>query len=314
MTATFAIEVQGLTKSYREVRAVAGVDLRIERGEIFALLGPNGAGKTTTVEILEGYRTRDGGSVSVLGLDPGRHRQQLKSQIGIVFQSTGLDRYLTVSETIAMYASYYPRPRPVDEVIELVGLGEKRDSRVLKLSGGQQRRLDVAIALAGNPDLLFLDEPTTGFDPSARHEAWEVVKSLAALGKTVLLTTHYMDEAQYLADRVAVISAGRIVAEGPPATIGDRQLANARIRYRLPADRPDDRPPPDLADEPGLDGFIELAPDDLTGALYRLTGWAIERGIALETLQIVRPSLEDVYLALTDPPEPAPAPGRRHSS
>jgi ABC-2 type transport system ATP-binding protein len=214
--ATAAVDVRGLTKSYRDVHAVAGLDLSIQRGEIYALLGPNGAGKTTTVEILEGYRSRDGGTVTVLGYDPGHQRRQLKSRIGIVLQSTGVDRYLTVAETIAMYAGYYPDPRPVQEVIELVGLRPKRNTRVIKLSGGQQRRLDVAIALVGNPDLLFLDEPTTGFDPSARHEAWEVVKNLAALGKTVLLTTHYMDEAQYLADRVGVITAGRIVAEGPP--------------------------------------------------------------------------------------------------
>ena len=202
-----AIEVTGLTKSYGDVAAVAGLDLRIDTGEIFALLGPNGAGKTTTVEILEGYRHRDGGSVAVLGHDPGRERKQLKPRIGIVLQSTGVDRYLTVAETIRMYASYYPHPRPVGEIIGLVGLSEKRDTRVIKLSGGQQRRLDVAIALAGDPDLLFLDEPTTGFDPSARREAWEVVRNLAALGKTVLLTTHYMDEAQYLAGRVPASSA-----------------------------------------------------------------------------------------------------------
>ena len=228
-----AIEVRGLTKACGGVHAVRGIDLTVERGQIFALLGPNGAGKTTTVEILEGYRSRDGGTARVLGYDPARQRQQLKRQIGIVLQSSGMDRYLTVSETVAMYAGFYPRPRPVDEVIELVGLEAKRDAQVLKLSGGQQRRLDFAIALAGNPDLLFLDEPTTGFDPSARHEAWEVIKNLAALGKTVLLTTHYMDEAQYLADQVAVISSGLIMAEGPPATIGNRELARARIHYRL---------------------------------------------------------------------------------
>ncbi|HXP19075.1 MAG TPA: ABC transporter ATP-binding protein [Streptosporangiaceae bacterium] len=331
MDATAAVEVRGLTKSYRDVHAVAGVDLRIERGEIFALLGPNGAGKTTTVEILEGYRSRDAGSVSILGYDPGKQRQQLKSKIGIVLQSTGVDRYLTVAETIAMYASYYPNPRPADEVIEIVGLAAKRDTRVLKLSGGQQRRLDVAIALAGNPELLFLDEPTTGFDPSARREAWEVVKSLAALGKTVLLTTHYMDEAQYLADRVAVISAGRIVAEGPPATIGDRERASTHIRYRLPDGTSGGEPPADLTGPPDPDGYVNLVPDDLTQALHRLTGWAIERGIRLETLQIVRPSLEDVYLALTDgepggggtdsatagadgPARRSRTPGRRNSS
>ncbi len=294
-----AIEVRGLTKSYGDVRAVRGIDLLVERGQIFALLGPNGAGKTTTVEILEGYRSRDDGTVKVLGYDPARQRRQLKSQIGIVLQSSGMDRYLTVAETVAMYAGYYPRPRPVDEVISLVGLQAKRDARVLHLSGGQQRRLDVAIALAGNPDLLFLDEPTTGFDPSARHEAWEVIKNLATLGKTVLLTTHYMDEAQYLADQVAVISGGQIVAEGPPATIGNRELARARIRYRL-ADGA--TPPADLLAPPGPDGLIELAPDDLTAALHRLTGWALEQHVELTGLEVIRPTLEDVYLELTGSP------------
>ncbi len=311
-----AIEVRGLTKSYGSVQAVRGIDLTVERGQIFALLGPNGAGKTTTVEILEGYRSRDSGTVKVLGYDPGRERQPLKSQIGIVLQSTGVDRYLTVAETIEMYAGFYPHPRPVGEVIELVGLQEKRDTRVLKLSGGQQRRLDVAIALAGNPDLLFLDEPTTGFDPSARHEAWEVIKNLAALGKTVLLTTHYMDEAQYLADQAAVISNGRIVAEGPPATIGNRELARARIRYRLEDGA---TPPADLTAPPGPDGLIELTPDDLTAALHRLTGWALERHADLTGLEVTRPSLEDVYLQLTDNPaapaavQPATGRGRRRS-
>ena len=310
-----AIEVRGLTKSYGGVHAVRGIDLTVARGQIFALLGPNGAGKTTTVEILEGYRSRDGGTVQVLGYDPGRQRQRLKSRIGIVLQSTGVDRYLTVAETVAMFAGFYPHPRPVDEVIELVGLEAKRDTRVLRLSGGQQRRLDVAIALAGNPDLLFLDEPTTGFDPSARHEAWEVIKNLAELGKTVLLTTHYMDEAQYLADQVAVISSGRIVAEGPPTTIGNRELARARIRYRL-ADGA--TPPADLTAPPGPDGLIELAPEDLTAALHRLTGWALEHHVELTGLEVSRPTLEDVYLELTDgeaeaaSPEPATTgPARR---
>jgi len=298
-----AIEVHGLTKSYGSVQAVRGIDLYVERGQIFAMLGPNGAGKTTTVEILEGYRSRDGGTVEVLGLDPARQRQRLKSEIGIVLQSTGMDRYLTVAETVAEYAGFYPHPRPVDEVIEMVGLEGKRDTRVLKLSGGQQRRLDVAIALAGDPDLLFLDEPTTGFDPSARHEAWEVIKNLAALGKTVLLTTHYMDEAQYLADRVAVISNGRIVAEGTPATIGNRELARARIRYRL-ADGA--VPPPDLTAPPGPDGLIEVVPEDLTIALHRLTGWALDQHVELTGLEVIRPSLEDVYLNLTAAPA-APA-------
>jgi ABC-2 type transport system ATP-binding protein len=232
-----------------------------------------------------------------------------------------VDRYLTVVETIAMYAGFYPHPRPVDDVIDLVGLAAKRDTRVLKLSGGQQRRLDVAIALAGNPDLLFLDEPTTGFDPSARHEAWEVIKNLAALGKTVLLTTHFMDEAQFLADQVAVISSGQIVAEGPPATIGNRDQARARIRYRLAGPA---TPPADLIAPPGLDGLIELVPDDLTAALHRLTGWALEQHVELNGLEVIRPSLEDVYLELTDSPvaqagteqaavAPAGGKGRRRS-
>jgi ABC-2 type transport system ATP-binding protein len=297
------IEVRQLTKSYGQVRAVAGVDLQIARGEVFAMLGPNGAGKTSTVEILEGYRHRDGGEVRVLGLDPGKQGRQLKPHIGIVLQSTGVDQYLTVAETIVMYSGYYAHPRPVDEVIEVVGLANKRNSRVVKLSGGQQRRLDVAIALAGDPEVLFLDEPTTGFDPSARHEAWDVVKSLAALGKTVLLTTHYMDEAQHLADRVAVISEGRIVAEGAPATLAGRDSARATVSFALPKDV---MTPPDLGVRRLADGSVEFVPEDLTAALYALTGWALEQSVSLDSLRVVRPSLEDVYLQLTDPAQPAP--------
>jgi ABC-2 type transport system ATP-binding protein len=318
MPGTPAIEVKDLTKSYGDVAAVDGLDLEIQVGEIFAMLGPNGAGKTTIVEILEGYRRRDGGEVRVLGYDPGRERRLLKPLIGIVLQSTGVDRYLTVSETIEMYASYYPHPRPTGEIVELVGLDTKHETRVLKLSGGQQRRLDVAIALAGDPDLLFLDEPTTGFDPSARREAWEVVKNLAELGKTVLLTTHYMDEAQYLADRVAVMAAGRIVATGTPEELGDRQIDGVRIRFRVP---PGTVLPADLAGPATADGRVELVPDDLSRTMYRLTGWSLEYGIELEQLEIIRKSLEDVYLELTggDPTEPeevtpggsTPSPGRR---
>jgi len=298
-----AVRVRGLVKSYGEVEAVAGVDFDISHGEVFALLGPNGAGKTTTVEILEGYRRCDAGDVSVLGLDPGRQRVRLKPRIGIVLQSTGVDRYLTVAETIAMYSSYYPHPRPVDEVIDLVGLREKRHSRVLKLSGGQQRRLDMAIALAGDPELLFLDEPTTGFDPSARHEAWQVVKNLATLGKTVLLTTHYMDEAEQLADRVAVIAAGRVVATGSPASIGGREVARPTVSYRVPAGTV---PPPDLDGSVTPDGLATFTPDDLAEALYRLSGWAIEHRVSLAGLEINRPSLEDVYLRLTGHPAGRP--------
>jgi ABC-2 type transport system ATP-binding protein len=292
-----AVRVRGLVKSYGAVQAVRGIDLDIHPGEIFALLGPNGAGKTTTIEILEGYRSRDSGEVLVLGHDPGRERAKIKPRVGIVLQKTGVDRYLTVAETIQLFASYYPRPRPVDEVIDLVGLDAKRGARVTTLSGGQLRRLDMAVALVGDPDLLFLDEPTSGFDPSARREAWHVVKSLASLGKTILLTTHYMDEAQYLADRVAVIAAGQIVAEGPPATLADRDLAGARIRYRTP----DGASPPDgLTWTLAPNGFTEIASADVVADLHRLTGWALTNAITLDGLEVTRPTLEDVYLQLTD--------------
>jgi ABC-2 type transport system ATP-binding protein len=293
---SLAVRVRGLVKSYGAVHAVRGIDLDIRQGEIFALLGPNGAGKTTTVEILEGYRRRDQGEVQVFGYDPGRERAKMLPRVGIVLQRTGVDRYLTVAETVRMYASYYPKPRDPAEIVDLVGLTEKQSSRLTTLSGGQLRRLDMAVALAGDPDLLFLDEPTTGFDPSARREAWEVVKNLASLGKTVLLTTHYMDEAQYLADRAAVISAGRIVAEGSPATLGDRNLAGARIRYR----RPDGAVPPDeLTGPTDPDGRTVLESADPVRDLHRLTGWAIDNDVTLAGLEVTRPSLEDVYLALT---------------
>src|SRR5579863_7321054 len=299
-----AVRVRGLVKSYGGVQAVRGIDLDIQPGEIFALLGPNGAGKTTTVEILEGYRRRDGGEVSVFGFDPGRQRAKILPRIGIVLQKTGVDRYLTVNETVTLYASYYPKPRSPAEVVDLVGLTEKRNSRVTTLSGGQLRRLDMAVALAGDPDLLFLDEPTTGFDPSARRDAWEVVKNLASLGKTVLLTTHYMDEAQYLADRVAVIAAGRIVAEGTPDTLGNRDHARAHIRYRLA----DGTVPPD---EPSgvtdTSGFTTVTSADPVRDLHRLTGWALENGIELDGLEVTRPSLEDVYLSLTEDSQEAKA-------
>jgi ABC-2 type transport system ATP-binding protein len=303
-----ALVVRGLRKSYGALEAVAGVDLVIDTGQIFALLGPNGAGKTTTLEILEGYRQRDAGEVQVLGLDPMRERGRLKAHIGIVLQSVGVDRYLTVAETVEMYGGFYPHPRPADEVIELVGLTDKRRSRVIKLSGGQQRRLDMAIALAGDPELLFLDEPTTGFDPSARHEAWQVVKNLAGLGKTVLLTTHYMDEAQALADRVAIMAAGRIVAEGTPDTLAGRNTARTTVRFRLPDVA---GPPPPLSGPVSADGVVEFSPEDLTSALHELTGWALARGVRLEDLRIIRPSLEDVYLQLTDQPAAVPVP--RHA-
>jgi ABC-2 type transport system ATP-binding protein len=290
------IEIQGLTKSYGTVEAVKGIDLHVDRGEVFALLGPNGAGKTTTTEILEGYRKRSGGSASVLGFDPASNDLAMKSRIGIVLQSTGVDPFLTVTETVDLFAGYYEHPRQSDEVIELVGLSEKRDARVNKLSGGQQRRLDVAVALAGDPELLFLDEPTTGFDPNARRHAWDIVKNLAALGKTVFLTTHFMDEAQYLADRVAVIANGEIVAEGTPGTIAGRDTMQARIRYRVPAGA---EPPPGRAAEQQPDGSYELRVEDPTNVLHQITTWAVDHHYAFEVVDASRPSLEDVYIELT---------------
>jgi len=289
------ITVAGLRKTYGDLEAVAGIDLAVRSGEVFALLGPNGAGKTTTVEILEGYRVRTAGEVSVLGFDPADRSRELRRRVGIVLQSTGVDPYLTVRETVALYASYYPSPRNVDEVVDLVGLSEKRDARVIKLSGGQQRRLDVAIALAGDPELLFLDEPTTGFDPGARRHAWDVIRNLAELGKTIFLTTHYMDEAQNLANRVAVIAKGEIVAEGPPSTLVEQHLARTVIRFRRP---PSDLPP-SVHDGSTVGAEIEIAVDEPTRTLHELTSWAVERGIELEGLQVTRPTLEDVYLELT---------------
>jgi ABC-2 type transport system ATP-binding protein len=294
---TVAIDIKGLHKSYGSVEAVAGIDLTVEVGEVFALLGPNGAGKTTIVEILEGYRERSAGDVSVLGHDPAKHERAFRRRIGIVLQSTGIDPYLTVRETVALYAAYYPRPRNVDEVIEVVGLIEKRDVRVLKLSGGQQRRLDVAIALAGDPELLFLDEPTTGFDPGARRNAWEIVRNLTALHKTVFLTTHYMDEAQNLASRVAVITRGRIVAEGPPSTLGGRAAAATIVRFGV-SEHADDLPEVARGARRVASRF-ELSTAEPTHVLHELTGWAVTRGIELDGLEVVRPSLEDVYLELT---------------
>jgi ABC-2 type transport system ATP-binding protein len=291
------IEVEGLHKAYGDVEAVRGIDLHVDAGEVFALLGPNGAGKTTTVEILEGYRSRTAGEVAVLGHDPAKGERSLRDRVGIVLQSTGVDPFLTVRESISMYAGYYPHPRPVDEVLEVVGLTEKRDERVKRLSGGQQRRLDVAIALAGDPELLFLDEPTTGFDPGARRAAWEIVRNLTALGKTVFLTTHYMDEAEHLANRVAVIRRGEIVAEGAPRTLGDRTLGRSTISVQLGGDG--ELPPALAAGDRGKDDVVRLVTTEPVRVLHDLTGWALERGVTLEALRVSQPTLEDVYLELT---------------
>jgi ABC-2 type transport system ATP-binding protein len=293
-----AIEIRGLRKSYGAVEAVRGIDLTVSEGEVFGLLGPNGAGKTTTVEIVEGFRRRDAGTVSVLGFDPAAGDRKLKQQVGIVLQKTGIDPYLTVAETIDMFRGFYSAPRPRDEVIELVGLTEKRDAKVTKLSGGQQRRLDVAIALAGDPRLLFLDEPTTGFDPGARRGAWEVIKNLAALGKTIFLTSHAMDEVEYLADRVAIIAAGRIVAEGTPSTLAGRQTAATMVKFQLPAQGPE--LPEQLRHGATIEGAnVEVATTDPTRTLFDLTSWAIQAHVSLDGLEVARPSLEDVYLEIT---------------
>jgi ABC-2 type transport system ATP-binding protein len=276
-----------LRKSYGEAEAVRGIDLEVMPGEVFAFLGPNGAGKTTTVEILEGYRKRSGGEVRVLGEDPQRAGREWRERIGIVLQSGRLDPYLTVRESLGLYAGYFRAPRPVDEVIELVGLEEKAEARASKLSGGQQRRLDVGMALVGDPELLFLDEPTTGFDPTARRQAWDVIAGLRDLGKTVFLTTHYMDEAQRLADRVTIIAAGEIVARGTPEDLGDRESQPATIHYR----------------DGGREVKVETT--TLVETLHELTGEALARGEDLEGLEVTRPSLEDVYLELTADSEAA---------
>jgi len=292
-----AIAVVGLRKSYGSTEAVRGISFEVAEGEVFALLGPNGAGKTTTVEILEGYRRRDAGTVSVLGMDPARGGARLRERIGIVLQECGIEELLTVEEVLGRQAGYYPRPRPIGEVIDLVGLRDKTGSRVRALSGGQRRRLDLALALVGNPDLIFLDEPTTGFDPAARRNAWDLVKQLGGLGKTVFLTTHYMDEAQFLADRVAVIAGGQLVAEGPPGSIGGRDTGAALIRFALPEGVAVSSLP--LPARP--DGEYALVESqEVTRCLHLLTGWALDRGIELRGLTVTRRSLEDVYLEMVD--------------
>jgi ABC-2 type transport system ATP-binding protein len=278
--ASAAIEVTDLHKAYGPVEAVRGLSFEVERGEVFGLLGPNGAGKTTTVEILEGYRRRSAGDVRVLGHDPASRDRDLQQRVGIVLQSSGFYPRVTVREAVQHFGKAYHRPRDADETIQLVGLSEKADARTRELSGGQRRRLDLALALVGDPELVFLDEPTTGFDPAARRTAWGVVRALKELGKTVLLTTHYLDEAQELADRVAIVKEGRIVAEGPPDQLGPSS-SRYRISYLSDGNR------------------VELQTDDPTELLHRLTRDAISRGERLEGLEVTRPTLEEVYLELT---------------
>jgi ABC-2 type transport system ATP-binding protein len=299
------IRTRALRKSYCAQEVVRGIDLEVGAGEIFAFLGPNGAGKTTTVEMLEGYRSRDGGEVTVLSEDPAGASRDWRSRIGVVLQSCTMPGELTVSELVGLYASYFPAPRPVAETVELVGLGDQRNARAARLAGGQRRRLDVALALIGDPELLFLDEPTTGFDPSARHHAWEVIANLSELGKTIFLTTHYMEEAEALADRVAVIVAGSIVAEGTPDTLGGRDRAPSEISFLAPGGVPPPELPPALAAEARhRDGRIHLESDHPTGTFYALSGWALNHGFELEDLTVGRPTLEDVYLRLTESEEP----------
>ena len=280
-----AIEVRGLRKAYGGNEAVRGIDFDVRRGEVFGLLGPNGAGKTTTVEILEGYRHRDAGQVEVLGVDPAEAGGRWRERIGVVLQSSAMYETLTVAEMLRLFAGYYERSRPVDEIVELVGLKEKRDDRVRRLSGGQRRRLDLGVALIGDPELIFLDEPTTGFDPHARRQAWETLRSLRSLGKTILLTTHYLDEAERLADRVGVLRQGEIVAIGPPSQLIGSAPAT-EIRYR----------------DNGREVVLET--DEPTRVLHELTAKAIAENRELEGLVVRRPSLEDVYLSLTEEETP----------
>jgi ABC-2 type transport system ATP-binding protein len=298
------IEVHGLVMRYGDREVLHGIDLTVQPGMVLGFLGPNGAGKTTTVEVLEGYRRRTAGDVRVLGMDPAAGGRELRERIGIVLQETGHNPDLTVRETVGQFAGYYRRPRPVKEVIGLVGLDEAADRRVRALSGGQRRRLDVGLALVGDPELVFLDEPTTGFDPAARRQAWEVIDDLRDLGKTVVLTTHYMDEAQALADRVAIINAGRIVAEGTPGDLAAAQRVTD-VRFTLPAGTVQADLPPVSGAASARGREVELSTEDPTHDLLALTRWAADRGDALEGLTVSRPSLEDIYLALTGDQEVA---------
>ncbi|MBV8998098.1 MAG: ABC transporter ATP-binding protein [Solirubrobacterales bacterium] len=295
-----AIEARDLRRSYGEVEAVRGVSFEVSRGEVFCLLGPNGAGKTTIVEILEGYRTRSAGEALVLGMDPAHGQRELRERVGIVLQQCGVQNDLTVTELLEMYGRYHAKRRPVDELLELVELGEKRFTRARQLSGGQLRRLDLALALVGDPDLVFLDEPTTGFDPGARRQAWSTIRSLCDLGKTVFLTTHYMDEAQHLANRVAVMNAGQIIAIGRPEELGGRDLRPAEIRFSLPAEWSLGDLPDIPCEQRTLEGerVLVLTKDPVVAA-QRITTWALDHDVELGHFSVSQPTLEDIYLELT---------------
>jgi ABC-2 type transport system ATP-binding protein len=293
-----AIAVHGLSKTYGQVHAVDGVDLQVEHGEVVALLGPNGAGKTTTVEILEGHRRRDAGEVTVLGTDPEHGGRALRERIGVVLQEAGFEDQFSVAELVRLHAGYYPHPRGVDTVIDVVGLAEKRNARVKTLSGGQRRRLDLALGIIGDPELLFLDEPTTGFDPAARRRAWELVDRLRDLGTTILLTTHYMDEAEQLADRLVVIDHGRVVADGTADELAARSGAQAVVSFRLPNAVADDALPSLAGRVSRTASSIEVVTAEPTRDVHALTSWALSRDVPLEGLALTHPDLEDVYLDL----------------
>ena len=296
-----AVRVRGLSKSYADADAVRGINLEIMRGEIFAFLGPNGAGKTTTVEILEGFRPRTAGDVSVLGVDPAQGGSSWRDRLGIVLQESAPDPGLTVRESLQLYAGYYSRPRSVAETIELIGLDQKADEHATALSGGQRRRLDFGLALIGDPELIFLDEPTTGFDPSARRAAWEVINGLRQIGKTIFLTTHYMEEAERLADRIAVIVSGRIVAEGTPQTLGARDRAGAAISFTLPRRLSVKDLPAEFAADAACDddSKVTLVTTSALNQLESLSVWARTHGVHLPDIEVTRPTLEDIYLRLT---------------
>jgi ABC-2 type transport system ATP-binding protein len=295
-----AITVHGLRKSYGATEVLRGIDFEVHTGEVFGFLGPNGAGKTTAIEILEGYRQRSAGEVTVLGIDPGRPTRAWRDRIGLVLQECELDPLLTVAETLALYASFYTSPRSVDGTAELVGLGVKRGARVRTLSGGEKRRLDVAVALIGDPELLFLDEPTTGFDPSARRDAWNVIDGLRALGKTLFLTTHYMDEAQHLSDRVAILREGEIVAIGRPAELAPAGATSTVISFRLPDEVAIDALRGNVSARlETVGGVVSLRTENAQRVLYELTSWAEREQVELIGLQARSPTLEDVFLELT---------------
>ena len=296
---TLALRVDNLRKSYANIKAVDDISFDVERGEIFALLGPNGAGKTTSIEVFEGFLPRDSGTVEVLGVDPGdrQHLRWLRERVGVVLQELAVESFFTVRQVLERNAGFYPHPRNIDEVIELVGLTEKSDAKVKKLSGGQQRRLDIGLGIVGNPELLFLDEPTTGLDPAARRTTWDLIRLLSSQGTTVLMSSHYMDEVEALAHRVAVLSRGRIAAQGVTASLGGRDKGEVTIRFSLP-------PTVAVADLPvttsRVDGdVIELRTTDELRTLDRLISWALEGNVAIEGLSVTRETLEDIYLALT---------------